>query len=224
MTSYYRDRLHGCQLKRCYDIAPPRVRRYLRAEVEYVLEHIRPGDLVLDLGCGYGRTMRSFAAKAGSVMGIDTSRSSLTYGRSYLGRIKNCSLLEMDAAALAFADSRFDAVVCIQNGISAFHRDPARLFEEAVRVAARGGVVLFSSYAEGFWPHRLDWFRRQAAEGLLGEIDEERTGDGIIVCRDGFRATTFTEGQFRELAAPFPVSAEIAEVDGSSLFCLLKKI
>ncbi len=28
----------------------------------------------------------------------------------------------------------------------------------------------------------------QTEHGLLGEIDEEATGDGVIVCRDGSRA------------------------------------
>ena len=90
-------------------------------------------------------------------------------------------------------------------------------------MAKPGGKVLFSTYAQRFWPHRLEWFRRQAEEGLVGEIDEKRTGDGVIVCRDGFRATTFTEAQFRALALNFPVIVEITEVDRSSLFCVLTK-
>jgi len=220
-AGYYCDRLSAERLKRCYEIAPPRVRQYLRAETEFVLEHIRPGDIHLDLGCGYGRTMRPFARKAEFVVGVDVSHSSLLLGQSYLRGTRNCLLLEMDAANLAFLDETFDLVVCIQNGISAFHRDPARLFQESLRAAKRRGRVLFSTYAEKFWDHRLEWFRRQAAEGLLGEIDEERTGGGVIVCRDGFRARTFTEGQFRSLASTWPVSVEITEVDQSSLFCVM---
>ena len=46
----------------------------------------------------------------------------------------------------------------------------------AVDVTRPGGRVLFSSYAEAFWDHRLAWFRLQAREGLLGEIDEAATG------------------------------------------------
>lgn len=223
VSSYYSDKLAAERLKRCYEIASPRIWRYLRAEVDFVLGSVREGDLLLDLGCGYGRTMKAFARKTGFVVGIDTSASSLALGRTCLRRVKNCLLLVMDAAKLAFIDDSFDAVICIQNGISAFHRNPSRLFGESIRVAKSGGVVLFSTYSEKFWPYRLEWFRKQAAEGLLGAIDEEKTGDGVIVCRDGFRATTFSAERFRRLATAFPVTVEIAEVDESSLFCIMTK-
>jgi 2-polyprenyl-6-hydroxyphenyl methylase/3-demethylubiquinone-9 3-methyltransferase len=222
-VSPYLEKLSAEKLKRCYEIAPPRVQQYLRAETEFVLKNIRPGDVVLDLGCGYGRTMRTFAHKAGFVVGIDISCSSLLLGQSYLRLTRNRLLLEMDAAKLAFFEGTFDAVVCIQNGISAFHRDPCRLFQESVRVAKPSGVVLFSTYSEKFWDHRLEWFRKQAEEGLLGEIVEERTGNGVIVCRDGFQASTCTGKQFRDWAAQLPVSFEIIEVDQSSLFCVIGK-
>ncbi|MBM3294057.1 MAG: hypothetical protein FJY82_05975 [Candidatus Aminicenantes bacterium] len=87
------------------------------------------------------------------------------------------------------------------------------------RFAINHGRLLFSSYSEKFWPHRLEWFRRQAEAGLLGEIDESRTGDGTIVCKDGFTATTFGPERFLALARLFPVEARIVEIDESSLFC-----
>ncbi len=220
---YYSDNLAAERLKRCYDIAPPRVRQYLKAEIEYVLDRIHPGDNVLDLGCGYGRAVPRLAQKAAFVVGIDTSLSSLKFGLSFLRRVPNCLLLKMDAAGMSFLDGSFDAVVCIQNGISAFQVDPFRLVSESIRVAGENGVVLFSTYSEKFWPRRLEWFRLQAAEGLLGEIDEEKTGGGMIVCKDGFRATTFSREQFLALTSKFPVDADIVEVDRSSLFCLIRK-
>lgn len=223
MSSYYSDRLSGERLKRCYEIAPPRVQRYLRAEVAFVLEKIGRGDVVLDLGCGYGRIIGALIRQARLVVGIDISGSSLSLARATHELDRRCLFLEMDASKLAFLDGTFDVVVCIQNGISAFHRDPLRVFQESVRVTKPLGSVLFSTYSEKFWSFRLDWFRRQAEEGLLGEIDEERTGQGVIVCRDGFHASTLTEGQLCDLAIQVPVSFEITEVDASSLFCVMKK-
>jgi len=41
----------------------------------------------------------------------------------------------------------------------------------------------------------------------------------MIVCKDGFRATTADRSSFEKLAASVDVIPRITEVDGSSLFC-----
>jgi 2-polyprenyl-6-hydroxyphenyl methylase/3-demethylubiquinone-9 3-methyltransferase len=53
----------------------------------------------------------------------------------------------------------------------------------------------------------------------LGEIDYEKTRNGLIVCKDGFTATTVEREQFLLLTKDFDVNTKIEEVDESSLFC-----
>jgi len=216
---YYIETLAAERLKKCYELAPPRVRQYLEAEVQHVVERIVPGGVVLDLGCGYGRTLGAFAERAGYAVGIDSSIASLLLGSSSLRTAGNVALAAMNAADMAFADSVFDTAICIQNGISAFHVDRRALVRECARVTKPGGLMLFSSYSARFWDHRLEWFKLQAAHGLLGEIDQNRTRDGVIVCKDGFRAETVGPDEFQSLCADLHLEATIEEVDGSSLFC-----
>lgn len=223
MSGYYSEKLSAERLRRCYDIAPPRVRRYLQSEIDFVLGYVRPSDRVLELGCGYGRVLRPLLRRAAVVTGIDTSPESLKLAREELGGEPRCHLAAMDAARLGFQRCRFDLVVCIQNGISAFAVDRPTLVREAVRVTREGGRSLFSSYAPGFWSERLEWFRLQSSQGLLGEIDEQATGDGVIVCKDGFRATTVSSRGFKALAGELGLPLELHEVDGSSLFCEIQK-
>ena len=90
-----------------------------------------------------------------------------------------------------------------------------------MRVTKPGGKALFSTYSEKFWPDRLDWFRLQATQGLLGEIDEEKTRDGNIICKDGFTATTFSAAELKSLAESFRLPFTITEVDCSSRFLIL---
>ena len=106
----------------------------------------------------------------------------------------------------------------------AFQMEQKILVAEALRVTRSGGSVLLSSYAERFWEDRIGWFRLQAEHGLIGEIDEEATGEGVIVCKDGFRATTVTADDFRAIASDFGLVPIVTEVDGSSLFCELQKV
>jgi 2-polyprenyl-6-hydroxyphenyl methylase/3-demethylubiquinone-9 3-methyltransferase len=223
MPGYYARKLAAESLRHCYEIAPPRVQEYFRAEIEFVVRRLASDAIVLDLGCGYGRTMIHFAATAAFVMGIDTSRLSLLDARKFLDATPNCLLARMDAGRLDFVDGSFDAVVCLQNGLSAFHVDQKRVVKEALRVTRPGGTAYFSTYSDRFWEHRLEWFEMQALAGLIGPLDRERTRDGLIVCTDGFEATTVRPAEFQELVAHVNAGLEVVEVDESSVFYVLSK-
>ncbi|MEW5874248.1 MAG: class I SAM-dependent methyltransferase [Candidatus Zixiibacteriota bacterium] len=218
---YYRTALSGSRLRRCYDIAPPRVRQYLDAELAHTSTLVSGASRVLELGCGYGRALRTMSHACRFIVGIDTSQESLALAHSYLNGIVNCRLACMDAATPGFRDQTFDAVICIQNGISAFHLDPDMLVRNALRQVRPGGIAIFSTYAAQFWPHRLEWFVRQSDEHLIGEIDWTATREGQIRCRDGFTATTFTPAQFDALARRHKLDARVEVVDESSVFWVL---
>jgi len=222
MERYYSQKLSGDRLRLCYEVAPPRVKQYLEAEIEYVLGKIKPPDLVLEIGCGYGRVHDRLQSKVNTVVGIDTSFTSISLARNDLCKNPRCDLFVMDAIELGFCGRQFDMVVCIQNGISAFGVDQRKLIAEAMRVTRSGGAVLFSSYSERFWEDRLDWFRIQSQEKLIGEIDEEATGNGVIVCKDGFKAGKVSPDDFIELTSDLAIDPIITEVDNSSVFYELR--
>ena len=85
------------------------------------------------------------------------------------------------------------------------------------------GGILFSSYSPKIWKARIDWFREQSRLGLIGEIDDEKTHDGAIVCKDGFEANTVSGKQLIDLFNEFGLDALITEVDESSVFCKVIK-
>ena len=216
---YYTTKLSSNRLKQCYDVASERVAQYLEAEIGHVLTLVKPDMYVLELGCGYGRVLERLLGVDCTVVGIDTSKDSLALAKASLRGNPLCHLSQMNAKSLAFRDSSFDMTVCIQNGISAFKVEPRELVLEAVRVTRNQGKCLFSSYSDKFWEHRLEWFKVQSERGLLGEIDWDKTGDGVIVCKDGFRATTFQEQDFQKLTTSLGLDASTIEIDRSSVFC-----
>ena len=219
MKSYYSEVLSAKRLRACYEVAPKRTKQYLDAEISHVFEKVSQEMTVLELGCGYGRVLKKLAIKKCSIIGIDTSIASLKLANEYLTNDLTIHLIAMNAVNMGFSTQSFDLTLCIQNGVSAFHVDQSTLFKEAVRVTRKGGLLLFSSYADEFWPHRMEWFEAQAAEGLIGPIDYEATGNGVIVCKDGFQATTMDGDGFKSLAEKVGQKARIFEVDHSSIFC-----
>ncbi|MBN2134694.1 MAG: class I SAM-dependent methyltransferase [Acidobacteria bacterium] len=223
MDNYYDKKLSSLKLKKVYDIATPRIRQYMQAEIDHLLDYIQPGSVILELGCGYGRVMKPLAKYAGFVWGIDSASMSLQYGLEYLDGINNFGFACMNAVSLGFKEDSFDLVFAVQNGISAFHEDKRILIEEALRVTKPGGFCLFSSYSEKIWEERLRWFELQSEAGLLGEIDYEKTGNGEIVCKDGFTATTVSEEDFFDLTEGISGFITIRDVDDSSTFCEIRK-
>lgn len=223
MRDYYSRSLSAERLKKCYDIVTPRMKQYLDSELQQVRETIKKNDRVLELGCGYGRTIKEILTKTQHVVGIDSSIHNIQYAKEYLRNKSGWEVFLMNAVELDFEDNSFDVVVCIQNGLSAFHEDPERIVSEALRVTKKSGRALFSTYAEKFWNERLQWFKDQSALGLLGEIDVNKTGNGVIICKDGFTARTFSEEDFRVLARKLDITIRLYEIDNSSLFCEIIK-
>lgn len=219
---YYDEKLSAKRLERCYQVASPRVRQYFEAEIGHVLDRIRPTDAVLELGCGYGRVTTRLAKAAKRTVGIDSAAGNITYARG-IDTDGACEFFVMDALALSFPDDTFDVVVCIQNGICAFNVDKRALAREALRVTRKGGIVLFSSYSDRFWPHRLAWFEAQSAEGLLGSIDHAASKDGFIVCSDGFRSGRMMPEDFSKLCTALGVRFTTCEIDNSAIFCEIVK-
>jgi SAM-dependent methyltransferase len=100
---------------------------------------IRPGERVLDVGCGCGQTALELAQRvdpSGSVMGIDISQPMLARARerqNELG-IKNLEFLHADAQTYAFEHARFDLIFS-RFGVM-FFDDPAAAFAN-LRTALR---------------------------------------------------------------------------------------
>lgn len=219
MSDYYTNNLSAGRLKRVYDIAPSRVKQFLKAEIDYILNKIKQDDSVLELGCGYGRVLKELYVKTSNLTGIDISNENIQFGISEYLSSDIAKMYTMDAISLDFPSCQFDIVLCIQNGISAFKINPELLVKKALRVTKPGGIFIMSSYSDKFWKTRLEWFNLQAKEGLLGEIDYDLTGDGIICCKDGFRATTFGHRDFANLLSNMNLDFKISEVDNSLIFC-----
>lgn len=222
MSGYYVQNLSAMKLFQVYQTKYSRIKRYLDEETGFVRQNLCGNEKVLEVGAGYGRIMKELAPFAASIVGIDISAATVELGKDYVKGRANCSLQVMDAHNLEFGEE-FDVVLCLQNGLSAIRGQPLHLIGQCMQVLIPGGRAYFSTYSAKFWQHRLAWFHEQADKGLLGAIDLEKTQDGLIVCKDGFVATTFSEDQLRKLGEESECRYRMEEVDESSLFLILEK-
>jgi ubiquinone/menaquinone biosynthesis C-methylase UbiE len=104
---------------------------------------IKPGDLVLDVGCGVGATPSYLAQEVGcGVVGIDLLHAMIVKARRRVqddGVVDRVQFQVADARHLPFADGQFDAV--ISESVNVFFEDKGAALREYMRVARQGGCV-----------------------------------------------------------------------------------
>lgn len=221
--NYYARSLNAERLWQVYDTAIPRISEYLECEISFVCGGLKKGDDVLELAAGYGRIMERIAPFVRSVTGLDISEENVRFGKEYLKNTKNAELLAMDVHEMDY-DERFDAVLCLQNGLSAVKAAlPERFAAKALKALKMGGKAYFSTYHAKFWEQRLAWFKEQAGKGLLGELDMKNSREGVIVCKDGFRATAQSAEELERIGLASGYRWQIYEVNASSLFLVIEK-
>ena len=114
--------------------------------VAALLEHIRgkPPFTILDLGCGPGRDLKTFAAQGHVAIGIEGAPRFAAMARAYSG----CEVWEQDFLRLDLPAGRFDGVFA---NASLFHvpaSELARVLRE-LHAALKTDGILFSSNPRG---------------------------------------------------------------------------
>jgi ubiquinone/menaquinone biosynthesis C-methylase UbiE len=127
-------------IERYYERSHPLVRRLERQRLDVLvaMAAAKPGDRVLEVGCGAGHVLERFEGVMRT--GIDLSAGMLTRIRRRLGDA--VTLARGSADALPFADGAFDVVVCTE--VLEHVPDPAGVVAELMRVAGPAGRVVVS--------------------------------------------------------------------------------
>ncbi len=106
---------------------------------------IQAGDSVLEVGVGTGINLSLYSSDCG-VTGVDLSRSMLDKARERIYRkgLRNCRVLEMDAAAMTFPDDNFDIVYAPY--LISVVPDPVKVAREMRRVCRPGGRIIILNH------------------------------------------------------------------------------
>ena len=128
----------------------------------------RPGEIVLDLGCGAGLDLYFYAkavGDAGNLYGLDISQAMLDKARTNLESVgvQNVEFLNAPADVIPLPDASVDFVTA--NGIYNLSPDKDAVMDEVFRVLKPGGRTVFAEIVlKAELPRQIrknidDWFR-----------------------------------------------------------------
>jgi SAM-dependent methyltransferase len=158
--------------------------RTVENSAAYLVEHLRPGARVLDVGCGPGTITVGMAERVapGHVTGLDAAEEVLREAVRFAAqrRVGNVAFVTGDVYALDFPDDTFDVVHAHQ--VLQHLADPVRALREMRRVCRPGGVVAArdADFGTMAWypepPGMAAWLPvyYQVARGNGGEPDAGR--------------------------------------------------
>ncbi len=110
----------------------------------YELLSLKPGDSVLEIGCGLGtdaRTLASQVGPTGRVIALDKSKRFLEVAAQRTD-LPNVEFRHGDVNALDFEDNLFSA--CYSNRVFKYIENPLQAISEMARVTKKGGKIFIA--------------------------------------------------------------------------------
>ncbi|MDT0431091.1 class I SAM-dependent methyltransferase [Streptomyces salyersiae] len=154
---------------------------------------LRPGDAVLDIGCGTGRALpalRAAVGARGTVLGADLTPAMLD-AAVRAGRDSDGALLLADAARLPLRDAALDAVFAA--GLVSHLARPAEDLCEIARVVRPGGLLALF--------HPIGRAALAARHGRPLTDDDLRAEPNLtpVLARSGWRVRSYADEDDRYL-------------------------
>ncbi|MDP3031233.1 MAG: class I SAM-dependent methyltransferase [Rhodocyclaceae bacterium] len=138
----------------------------------------RPGETILDAGCGTGYFSRRFAHDGHFVTGLDIDPAAVAFAHASMRPPLPCVVADM--TALPFADRSFDCAISVT--ALCFVEDEVRALKEIIRVARRRFALgllnrasllhLKKSHSTGSYAGAR-WHHPSAVAAMLGELPVE---------------------------------------------------
>ena len=174
----------------------------------------RPGETILDIGCGAGETTLRIAKRvglSGQAIGVDISSTLLARARERAASVESrAQFIEADAETEIFPAANADAVTS-RFGIM-FFADPVRAFANLRAALKPGGRLIIACWRE---PHLNEWVTvpMGALQALIPTVPTDPHAPGPFAFANKARVTAILEaaGFSRIAIEPFEFAMKVGE-------------
>lgn len=197
--------------------ADPLIKDWLKKENLYLRKNIKRGSIVLDVGCGFGRNIKSISAIAKKIIGVDNDKDLFEAIRKKLSKFKNVEVFLENAKRMHFPTAMFDYTICMGNTFGNFGADKLKILKEMKRVTKKGGKIIISVYSERALCIRVKEYKR------IG-IKIKKIKDGTIYSEEGLILEQFTKEKLKKIFNSCRLKKiKITELNPISYLCICEK-
>jgi ubiquinone/menaquinone biosynthesis C-methylase UbiE len=189
------------------------------AEDVFILDNVSEDSLVLDIGCGDGRNIKTILQKTKNVAGIDNDKVAIQDARKNFLDIPSVKLVKSEAVNLPFEDKTFNVVVMfdiLQN----LNLQKGQVFLEVKRVLEDHGKILLCTYSEDALEEREKMYE------IIEVPIEKREGTKIYFDKHigAYTSEQFSLNEIEDLAKQVGlVVSDVKKVGSLAYTCVLTK-
>lgn len=161
-------------------------------------KYVSPEMRILDVGCGYGRTLNElYALSFKNLTGIDYSQGMINRG---LRLFPYLNLMKTDGEKIPFGDNEFDAVILLAVLTSSYKdEDQENIISEISRVLKDNGILYINDYLINHDERNLKRYNKYKDKygefGIFelpeGAVFRHHTEDHIMGLTRGFKKLLF---------------------------------
>ena len=189
-------------------------KEYFKEEEKFLRNNISKKDVVLDIGCGTGRTILTISSISKKVIGIDNDEDAVQRGKENIKDLKNTEIFLEDAEKTHFGDNAFD-IIFIGLTFVNFGETKFKILNEINRILKDNGKLIFSVYNENALEERLKIYKRDDKD-----LKIEKNGKVIFSFGQETISEQFSEEEITQILNES--GFKISEIKKGGIFYLIK--
>ena len=127
--------------------------------------NILDSDVVLDVGCGYGRSLKYLSSIANSVIGVDISSQMIDEAKLLIKDIENIQLLVSEGESINISSSSINKIICFAAFDAMYQKEALIEFNRIMKI---GGEVLITG--------KNNFFKDDDYNAIAAEIGARKKG------------------------------------------------
>jgi len=122
------------------DLTYKNPRHLMYKKMMLILNHVKPGKSLIDIGCGTGEFLVQLRDRFDSLVGIDVSSDSMEFAIKKVESFNNVSLVRGELQSFCFPQEHFDVCLCLD--VLEHVKPLSPLFQEIHRILRPGAEMI----------------------------------------------------------------------------------